>query len=148
MSVVDTFVARQTRRPSSTLPADVDLHAATHAILGDITLEDLKVSLDPDKNERFTGAADDERRRLYQTFKERIDDIKLAASGDIARMQYLTISQGTALPRTSSTGASLDDLAQPAQTAGLALVLEDLVSRTRTDTKSFLANKQGEVRGN
>jgi hypothetical protein len=142
---VDTSVARQTRRPRSELPADVKLHHLTHAILGDVTLEDLKVSLDPDKNERFTGTADDERRRLFQILKQRIDDIQLAATGDIERMQYLTTSQGMALPRTSSIGASLDELTQPAQTAGLALVIEDLVSRTRTDMKSFMSKSQGEI---
>jgi hypothetical protein len=144
MSVVDTFVARQTRRPRSTLPADIDLYRATHAILGGITLEDLKVSLDPDKNERFTGTADDERRRLFQIFKHRFDAIERAATGDIARMQYLTTSQGMALPRTSPTWASLDDLDQPPQTAELALVLEDLVSRTRTDMKSFMGKSQAQ----
>ena len=138
MSIVDIFVARKARRPRSRLPADVDLHCATHAILGDITLNDLKVSLTPDKNERYTGTANDERRRLFQILRQRIDDIELAATGDIDRMQYLTNSQGLALPRTTSVRASLDDLTQPAQTAELALVLESLVSRTTTDMKSFM----------
>jgi hypothetical protein len=142
---VDTFVARQTRRPRSELPADVKLHHFTHAVLGNVTLEDLKVSLDPDKNERFTGTADDERKRLFQILKQRIDDIQLAATGDIERMQYLTTSQGMALPRTSWIGASLDELTQPAQTAGLALVIEDLVSRTRTDMKSSMSKSQGVI---
>lgn len=144
MSIVDTFVARQTRRPRSKLPDDVDLYRATHAILGDVTLKDLEVSLDPDKNEGFTGTADHERRRLFQILKKRIDDIELAATGDIARMRYLTTSQGMALPRMTSTGASLGYLTQPTQTADLALVLEELVSRTRTDMKSFVGKSQGE----
>jgi hypothetical protein len=142
---VDTFVTRQTRRPSSRLPADLKLYRDTHAILGDVTLEDLKVSLDPDKNERFTGTADEERRRLFQILKQKIDDIELAATGDIDRMQYLTTSQGMALPRTSSIRASLDDLTQPSQTAELALVIEDLVSRTKTDMKSLMDKNQGEI---
>jgi hypothetical protein len=60
-------------------------------------------------------------------------------------MQYLATSQGMGRPRTSPIGARLDQLTQPAQTAELALVIEDLVSRTRTDMKSFMSKSQGEI---
>ena len=141
MSVADTFYASQTHRPGSNLPDDVNLHRTTHTILGDVTLEDLKVSLDPDKNVQYTGEADDERRRLFVEFKRRIRVIELASARDLGRTQYLTTSQGMALPRTTTTEASRDDWKRPAQTAELALALESLVSYTKSDMKSLMEKK-------
>jgi hypothetical protein len=42
-------------------------------------------------------------------------------------------------------GYSLDELTQPTQTAELALVIEDLVSRTRADMKRFMSKSQGGI---
>ena len=138
MSVADTFYASQTHRPCSELPDDVDLHLTTHKILGGVTLEDLDISLDPDKNVQYTGEADDERGRLFVEFKRRICEIQLAGARDLPRTQYLTTSQGMVLPRTTTTEASRDDDKRPTQTAELALALEGLVSYTKSDMKSFM----------
>lgn len=141
MSVADTFHASQTHGPGSNLPDDIVLHRTTHTILCDVPLKDLKISLDPNKNVTNTGEADDERRRLFVEFTERIREIQRAGARDLHRTQNLTTSQGMVLPRTTTTEASRDDWKRPTQTAELALALESLVSYTKSDMKSFMDKK-------
>jgi hypothetical protein len=104
-------------------------------------VEDLEISLNPDKNERYTGVAGDERRRLFQVFKQPVDGIKLAKKGLLDQMQYVTVDQGLSLPTMTSTRASLDDLTQPTEAARMALNLVSLVSETKIDVESFIGEK-------
>jgi hypothetical protein len=138
---VDTFIARQTNGSRSGLPADKASYTITCAIFRGVTVEDLEISLNPGKNERYTGVVGDERRRLLQVFKQQVDGIKLAKKGLLDQMQYVTVDQGLSLPTMTSTRASLDDLTQPTEAARLALNLESLVSETKIDMKTFIGEK-------
>ena len=138
---MDTFIAGQTRRSRSSLRADDNAHWATRAILRGITLENLVVSLNPDKNELYTGVAGDERKRLFQVFKQQVDGIKLANKGLLEQMQFVTINQGLSVGAMTSTTTCLDDLTQPTEAARLALNLVSLVSKTKIDMESFLDGK-------
>lgn len=122
---------------ASSLNADKFTYVETDNALTGITMESLRPSLDPNKNESIVGKADANRQALWTVVETKLNELQASRQNTLTRMHKSTVNQGLEIHCLPAGEPSLVSLTGAIETTDLTMDLTSLCTRTMWDKRTY-----------